>query len=96
MLRDRWVEILAVLVASLFGGWLGWRYLHPDERACAKVAKLCETRDREKSLAECRALLDEERRRVGAAGARAEAHCALNSDGCFQALDCLYRAGKRH
>ena len=95
-MRRHAVEIVTIMLALALLGWIGWRWLHPEERACAKVVKLCAPPDAAKSLDECRTLLGDEKQRVGAARARTMAHCALDSDDCPQVIDCLYKAGRKN
>ena len=84
----KWLLILAVLGV---GGYIGWMYLHPEKRACAKlVGDLCHhssspDADREK----CEAMFKSVREKSGNDAANNSARCIGDSTSCAGALGCV-------
>ena len=85
------LKTLLVLVVLAVGGYVGWMYMHPEKRACAKlVGDLCHhstspDADREK----CEAMFRSVRDKGGSDAANQSARCIGDSDSCAGALGCV-------
>ena len=88
------IKWLLILVVVGVGGYLGYMYMHPEKRACARlVSDLCHksgsasdaVSDRDK----CEALFRSVRDKAGAEAATSSAKCIGDSDSCAGALGCV-------
>jgi hypothetical protein len=86
---------LAAALLISFTALLGWRWLHPQERACAASVKVCKPNDAARAITTCREALDDIHTRLGSSIERSTAECMLGADTCNESLACLAHADRR-
>jgi hypothetical protein len=81
------MKTLLVLALLGVGGFLGYRYLFPEKRACGKMVELCgadaATGQR------CEQAIVELKKAAGGDSARSAAACVADAQSCPQALGCM-------
>jgi hypothetical protein len=85
------IKGLLILVVLGAGGYLGYLYMHPEKRACARlVTDLCHKSEApDEDRAKCEELFRTVRDKAGNDAASSSARCISDSDSCAGALGCV-------
>jgi len=82
---------LLVAVLLLGGGWYAYaHYLQPEQRACVKMASLCD--DKSGGVDQCEADLKDMRKAMGADTVRKFDACVADAKSCPEAAGCMLGA----
>ncbi len=84
---------LAALIIVGMTGWLGWRWLHPADQACAKFVQVCKRPDSAKQM--CLEQMKDISDRLGGSIERMTGHCVVDAENCNEALSCISHADRR-
>lgn len=84
---------LAAFVIAGMTGWLGWRWLHPADKACAKFVELCKRPDT--AIDQCREQMKDIHDRLGGSIERLTGHCMVDAQNCNESLSCISHADRR-
>jgi hypothetical protein len=93
-MTSRIIFALAALVLVGMTGWLGWRSLHPAEKACRRSVALCQPPEAEKAMHDCRELLADVSHRLGGTVERITGRCMVDAESCNESLACLAHADR--
>src|SRR4051812_10231886 len=85
---------LAALVIASLSGWLGWRWMHPADKACTKSIALCKPPNPEKAMHDCIDVMADVHHRLGGAIERMAGHCMVEAETCNESLACLSHADR--